>query len=237
MFVDFMYTHIKKYDMTTLASTATIRLPATAIALSEETTIQYPTAIANIKPSVTFTPLPELTVTQPVFKVIQKEYNPSEWKVLYDKHSVRQIELGSKEQMWIIAGSQVGYFDGENWILFNEKDYGLPDAFDMAVAPDGTLWIASPQAISKYHNGNWYVYSVPDSPEWSYPFLTIDSYNVVWLSLWLCYCENSLRTFNGTNWDTQRQQLYTYQLILLLMGLYGLHLTDQLVNIMARHGK
>jgi ligand-binding sensor domain-containing protein len=116
--------------------------------------------------------------------------------------------------MWIFTGDKVGYFDENNWIFFSEKDFGFPDSpFDMAVAPDGTVWLASRQAISHYLDAHWIVYYIPDAPEWSIPRLAIDSSNKVWLSLSLCGCDNSLRLFDGTNWDEQQRQGDTDQLL------------------------
>lgn len=201
------------------ASTATIGQSATYTTLPEMIATQYPTSAATIEPSITLTTLPEMTATQPVFSIIQREYNPSDWKVLYDKGSVWQIDLGSKEQMWIYSGKIVGYFDGNNWVLFSEKDYGFPtNAFDMAIAPDGTVWLAGRQAISHYKDGFWYIYSIQDAPGWSNPRLAIDSSNLVWLALWGCHCRNNIKTFDGINWIEQSLwstglQVEVYQLL------------------------
>jgi hypothetical protein len=200
-------------------STPTIESSVTPTILPKVTATQHQIATATIEPSITITSLPELKVTQPVFYVIQKEYDPSEWKVLYDKSTVWQIDLGTKEQMWILTKDQAGYFNGKNWILYSDEDYGLPNSYNqMAVAPDGSAWVASPRAISHYQNGFWKVYPIPDASGNGYPCLAIDSSNMVRVSLWQCECVNSIRIFDGINWDYQRlwsikQQVEVYQLL------------------------
>ncbi len=195
------------------SSTATNKSSSTTLTLLEITATQRPTHTATFSPSSTPTTTSEVEETQPVLSFIQKVYNPSEWKLLYQEPT-DQIIFDSKEQMWIITGDQVGYFNEEDWVLYSEKDYGLPDSpFDMAIAPDGTIWLASQKAICQYRDGLWYVYTIPDAPDWSYPFLAIDSSNLVWLSLGLCYCENNLRTFDGLNWDKQTEPGEANQLL------------------------
>jgi hypothetical protein len=198
------------------SSTATNKLSSTTITLPVITATQHPSTIATIKPTSTPTSLPEVTKTHSIFNVIQREYIPSEWKTLYDKHTVWQIDLDSKEQMWILTVDHVGYFDGNKWVLYSDKDYGLPDSYNhMAVASDGTVWVASPQAISQYQNGHWNVHSIPNAPEYSLPFLAVDSSNLVWLSLWACNCVDSLKTFDGVNWDNRSMTSFgkDYQLL------------------------
>ncbi len=199
-------TPIKKSHVSfTPAFTTAINSSITTTNSPEMTVTQQPYPMVAFITYSTPTKLPDVEETQLIFNVIQKEYNLSEWKVVYDKNSVRQIELGSNGQMWILTGDQVGYFDGEDWILYSKKDYGLlesPD--DLAVAPDGTAWLASSQAISHYQDGHWYVYSIPNAPEWSYTDLAINASKLVWLSLWGSHYDNRIIKFDGTNWDEQR---------------------------------
>jgi len=204
--------------ISTFTYTATNELPTTATLNSDVMKITLPASTSTMKPSIDTLYLPKVTTTTPFITFIQKEYNPSEWKILYDKDTALQIGLNSKDQIWILTGEQVGYFDGGNWVLYSNKDYGFPnEPHDMAIAPDGTVWIAGRHAISHYQNGLWSVYQIKNFSETGYARIAINSSNLVWLSMWLCDCGNSLRIFDGINWDERSLpsigQLEVYQLL------------------------
>jgi len=194
---------VKSNVMNIPTYTVTFQLSATSTASSEVTATQHPASIATVELSTTTTNLPSITTSQPVFSIIERKYKPSEWKVLYDKSSVWKIELDSNEQLWILTWENIGYFDGNNWLLYSEKDYGLTYPTDMAVSSDGTVWLVSPKEISQYRDGFWNVFSIPDAPEISSPRLAIDMSNLVWLAFSDCHCENPIRTFDGINWNKQ----------------------------------
>ncbi len=110
--------------------------------------------------------------------------------------------------MWIWLGSgEIGFFNGNNWTLFSKQDYGLQDTpYDMAIGPDGAVWVSGRQAISRYQKGHWVAFGIPDASETAFPRLAIDPSGVVWLAMPGCYCGNSIRKFDGINWDS----LWTY---------------------------
>jgi hypothetical protein len=160
------------------------------------------TALQTITPTVTAT-LPQATKTKEFINIVQREADPAEWKQFYGKDMVVKIGLDRKQRMWIaLSGGEIGFFDGSKWVLFSGKDYGLPGKpFDMAIAPDGSVWLAGRHALSRYQNGHWDVFPMPGVTETAFPRLAIDSSGVVWVTTPLCYCGNSINKFDGKNWS------------------------------------
>lgn len=56
-------------------------------------------------------------------------------------------------------------FDGTTWTLFDSSNSGLPnnDIFDIATAPDGTLWLATDNGLVSYDGQQWTVTNTANS--------------------------------------------------------------------------
>lgn len=162
-----------------------------------------PTATTAMETVTATAILPQATQTQTMNAIVQRDYDPAEWKQLYNKDRVVEIGLDLTQRMWIyLDRGEIAFFDGGKWALFSGKDYGFPEKpYDMAIAPDDTVWLSGRHAISRYQNGRWDVFPMPNVSETAFPRLAIDPSGVVWVATPLCDCENSIKRFNGTAWD------------------------------------
>jgi hypothetical protein len=142
-------------------------------------------------------------VAPPADSLIWRDYDPAEWQQLYDKDMVWQIDIAPSQQMWIKLGDgEVGYFDGGNWVLFSGEDYGFSDKpSDMSIAPDGSVWISSRHVISHYQDGCWDVFPIPNMSDTATTRLAISPSGEVWVATPLCYCDNTIKKFDGTQWE------------------------------------
>jgi len=160
------------------------------------------TAIPAIERASTTTSLPQITPT--VIEVGRKEYDPNEWKIIYNKDTVWQSDISPTGQIWIMLGrGEVAFLDKDQWILFSSQDYGFTeDPSDIAIGSDGVVWISGRQAISRYQNGQWHIFPIPNiSATTVLTRLAIDPFGAVWIATPLCYCEKSIKRFDGTRWE------------------------------------
>jgi streptogramin lyase len=165
-------------------------------------------AIKTTLPTRTVSSLPSNTVIKisensTPNSIIQQSYNASEWKSLYNKDLVFQVELDSKQQIWILtAGGKLGYYNGKDWKMLTAKDLGLQtNPSSMVIAPDDTIWVTDSNSLAKFQGGKWITYLIPASGNSASPRVTLDPENNVWVTLFLCNCPDSIRKFDGTNWD------------------------------------
>lgn len=171
------------------------------IPIANNNPIHTSTATDAIERNPTIVTLPR--VTQTIHDIVQRDYDPAEWKLIYNNDMIWQSDISPTQQIWITLDSGgIAFFDGDKWTLFSGKDYGFPDKpNDMAIAPDGTVWLSGRQAISRYQNGRWDVFPIPRMSTTAFTRLAVDPSGVVWLATPLCYCENSIKRFDGTDWD------------------------------------
>jgi ligand-binding sensor domain-containing protein len=79
----------------------------------------------------------------------------------------RMIEAGPNDSAWITdVSSNVLRFNGETqtWTRYTKTD-GLVDDFnlrDIAVAPNGQVWFATPSGVSRYDGVSWRTFTVLD---------------------------------------------------------------------------
>jgi ligand-binding sensor domain-containing protein len=116
---------------------------------------------------------------------------------------VWQIDIAPSQQMWIKLGDgEVGYFDGGNWVLFSREDYAFSDKpSDMSIAPDGSVWISNSHVISRHQDGNWDVFPIPNVNDPAATRLAISPSGEVWVATPLCSCDNSIKKFDGIQWQ------------------------------------
>jgi hypothetical protein len=156
-------------------------------------------------PTVTATAIfPQATQTEPIQNIVQREYDPSEWKLLSDKSMVWKVVVGPAQKIWILlerAGGEVAFFDGGKWVVFSNQDYGMDGFSDMAIASDGVVWVSGRDAISRYKNGRWDVFPMPHASKTASPRLAIAPSGVVWVALPGCFCGDSIRVFDGKKWE------------------------------------
>jgi len=173
------------------------------------TTVPYshpnntPAATVASKMATATAILPEATQTQTMSANVQRNYDPTEWKLLYDKGMVWKVVLSSAQKIWIQLDKAVAVFDDGKWIVFSSKDYGFPDfsLSDMAIAPDDSVWVSGREAIARYWKGRWEVFPMPHPSKTASPRLAIAPSGVVWIALPGCSCGDSIRVFDGKKWD------------------------------------
>ena len=128
--------------------------------------IPTPTATATAEATTATPMLPLATQTQTINSIVQRAYDPAEWIQLYDKDMVLKVILDPTRKMWIWLGEEIGFFNGNNWTLFSKQDYGLQDTpYDMAIGPDGAVWVSGREAISRYQKGHWVAFGIPNASE------------------------------------------------------------------------
>jgi hypothetical protein len=90
------------------------------------------------------TALQTATIAPNINGIVQRMYDPGEWKLIYDQDMVWQSEISPTQKVWIVLDKgEIGFFDGNNWVLYSGQDYGFPDKpNDMAIASDCTVWIS-----------------------------------------------------------------------------------------------
>ncbi len=158
--------------------------------------------VSTKTPALTSTALPGPTPILAVDNIVERMYDPGEWKKLYDKNTVWQIELDPEGRTWISPGGEIGYFDGNRWVLFSPKDCLLPRLLDMAIAPNGAVWVSGLHALSRYQHGRWETFPIPDVDATAFPHMTIDPFGAVWVSMSSCpTCGYFLKKFDGKSWS------------------------------------
>jgi hypothetical protein len=155
--------------------------------------------------SVSLTSVPTATVSPTddmLVGIIIKESNPDEWKVLYDRESVWNVEVTPNNTIWILSGQHgVVFLDVDHWFTFSGYDYGFSDIpSDMKMAPDGTIWIAGENGISRYRNKKWTFVPYPDGHQNRMARLAIDKFGKIYVTTWWCNCGNDIWYFDGTTW-------------------------------------
>jgi ligand-binding sensor domain-containing protein len=159
--------------------------------VSEEVT---PATLIN-----TVTLIPTLT-SHPDLEI--SEYDPDNWTILFDKATVWEVDTDSNGRIWIMYGSDnVGFFDNTELVSFSSNNIGLSSGIsDMAIAPDGSMWVASLDSIAHYADGRWSVTPIPYTDTSTRPRLAIDHSGVVWMSAAHCNCSNNIWSFDGKEW-------------------------------------
>lgn len=92
-------------------------------------------------------------------------YNGTDFQVFDtpDAKSVERIAVDQAGDIWLpICGynnEMLGRFDGQNWEVFSGLDMGLSEFTyfirDLKVAPNGTLWVLTPDEITRFDGTNW----------------------------------------------------------------------------------
>jgi streptogramin lyase len=176
------------------------------ISLVSCTPVSHPvisSVTTNIKEMPTETAeLLQTMQTQANENIIQRSYDPAEWKQIYDKDRVVKVEIGKKQQIWtMLDRGEIGVFDGNKWALFSRGDYSFSESpYDMAIAPDGSVWITGRSVISHYQNGHWNIFPLPVSSKTAFPRLAISPSGEVLVTP-NCDCYTGIDIFNGSSWN------------------------------------
>lgn len=148
-------------------------------------------------PTIRFTPS---QTPESLDDIARREYNPENWELIYDKDMVDEVIAISPQQVWIaLDRGGIALFNGDAWI---EQDFGFSDMInDMAVSSNGIIWVSGQQDISRYQDGNWEVFPIPNVNETARIRLAVDSSRAVWIATPLCNCKEGLKRFDGNNWS------------------------------------
>lgn len=131
------------------------------------------------------------------------EFDPREWNLIYGKEPIRKVAVRSKGPIWLLTarGSLLFSQNRAEWVVFEKDDFGIPDLLnDIVLASDNSVWIAGRKSIAHYTEGEWRVYTIPNTTDKSFTRITTDPLNDVWIATPLCNCEKSIKEFDGQEW-------------------------------------
>lgn len=200
-----------------LARSIIIALLLTSCQWVPEVAITEP-SIATVAPATgaptnaveSLTPIDEFLPTPAGSKVALREANPEDWNLIYEGWLI-WVRTSPDGAIWIArrdlntdgsAGTPgLARFDGHGWTYFSGADYGFHGGTsDIAIGNDGTVWITDERTLSRYQNGQWDTFSIPDLSERIKTYLAVDPSEAVWLSNALNYGDSALKRFDGTQW-------------------------------------
>jgi len=120
------------------------------------------------------------------------------WRKFTDVYSVF---VDTNNIKWFGTSAGIYSFDDHEWI--QESIHG--DApYNMALEPDGILWIVGEESILSYDGKTWNINYYPEDP-YIYLSVAIDQDNIKWFGT----DESGVRRFDGTNWtDFHEIQYY-----------------------------
>ncbi len=104
--------------------------------------------------------------------------------------------------IWVAHFEGVSYFDGAEWRTYSADLLATGEAanrlvYDVAEAPDGTVWVVTSNSLARFQAGNWTIYQQGQGFEALYFFaaLTIDGNGRPWAAH-----SRGLLTLAGGNW-------------------------------------
>lgn len=97
------------------------------------------------------------------------------------------------------GGTGVYRYDGEHWTNFREPDLISERVYDVLTGPDGSVWVATLQGVSRYLNGVWTSYTSgvnePLEHGKSYSFLRDGQDRI-----WVMHGYRGVSVYDGTTW-------------------------------------
>ena len=147
---------------------------------------------------ITRTPIPTPTINP---NLVISDYDPEQWRLLFDKATVWKVDVDGEGKVWIFYGiNYVGFFDDGELTSFSSEDIGISSITDMAIAPDGSVWVSGTDKIAHYISNHWNVTTIPYSDAAIKPRLAVDHNDVVWMAVTDCNCSNNVWSFDGKDW-------------------------------------
>jgi hypothetical protein len=118
--------------------------------------------------------------------------------------SAEAVACSTHNSFWVAHYEGVSYFDGKSWQTYTVKEvlatdpeaYGLVN--DIAIAPDGAVWVVTVNSIAVFANDKWTVYEEDAGFEKKYFFenIAFDSQSHPWIT-----SSSGLFTRDGLSWD------------------------------------
>ncbi len=114
-------------------------------------------------------------------------------------NAVSAMDVDPNGNLWFIAESGLGSFDGITWTLYDTVNSGLPNPYlrDVAVDQSGMKWIASSLGLISFDGTTWAVYDTSNS-NMSSQFaarIFISPTDEKWIAT-----SQGMERFDGTNW-------------------------------------
>jgi hypothetical protein len=101
--------------------------------------------------------------------------------------SVRSIACGPGEEIWAVVSGEnqgIGNFDGVDWIVYPNDFLGkLYDIDDIALSPDGDVWVSAKDRIGLYDGSDWQVFQPSDRIDYHWETLKVDAHGNLWAPL------------------------------------------------------
>lgn len=89
----------------------------------------------------------------------------------------------------------------QGWQLYNTQNSGLPDntVYQVAIAPNGTKWIATNNGLARFDGSNWTVFTTANGlPDNSIRSVFVDPNGIVWAGTFT----GGIAKYNGTGFTT-----------------------------------
>ncbi len=130
-----------------------------------------------------------------------KEFNPTEWNLIYDLDMVGEVEVDAIGRIWIKLGhGEIALYEEDTWVIFSSDDYGFDNyPNELELAPDGSTWIIGNNTLSQYSDGQWKSVKIPSSADAEYKQIAVDPSGNVWVAS--SKCENGMFLYNGADWE------------------------------------
>jgi len=78
------------------------------------------------------------------------------WEIEGLRPGIWDLEAAPNGDLWVLtfgdAELRVARYDGEAWAPY---DWPYPDPVDLAVAPDGTVWVAADSGVFAFDGAQW----------------------------------------------------------------------------------
>lgn len=125
------------------------------------------------------------------------------WKLLSHPHwnAVTGIACDPKGGFWATHFQGVSYYDGSQWTDYSASLMGTSDSVslvkDVAVAPDGKVWVVTRSSVASLAHGMWTVYEKDKGFDEDHTFtkVAIDGKGNVWVAAY-----EGVLMFNGKTW-------------------------------------
>ncbi len=109
-------------------------------------------------------------------------------------YSVRKLTVDQQGNIWMpyyaAVGEMVARYDGQNWVMFTIQDLQISEFGDfiseIAVAPNGDVWVITSNQISKYNGTQWQKLPLEGYDYGGFNTIAFDGDEKVWIG-----CSNS----------------------------------------------
>jgi len=113
-------------------------------------------------------------------------------------NTINAIAFDKDGATWVGgAAGGISRFDGNQWKFYGQdSDFGISSAKSIAMAPDGTLWFATPWGLRRYDGQSWKVFLTEDGlVSNDVRSLAVASDGTLWIA-----ASSGVSRFDGATW-------------------------------------